>query len=283
MPSTLGANSPPTSAGRGNAYWPSRTSRRTGLGAVGVGGRDQFRGWPTDRGYACRALRGSLSRSSIEGMTLAETGDLLRVSAEQLESVLPERLREEFASGQARWRFVQFSARRQGRVYVEDIDNFAEVRAVDPSRVTEFLRDGKLDRSEEAIRVALESILGVAFHKVDWGGEGNDLYTSNVLVKGVRTPTAFLLKGRGLKKRTMEVSNCGKNGDQVMRLFQSPASLFVIQYVGNISEAVIRHAEGEIARLRQAGQDPVLPYSRRSRYRPVDACVSEVVACQALP
>ena len=132
---------------------------------------------------------------------------------------------------------------------------FEEVRALDPNRVTGFLRDGKLDRSEEAIQL-LESILGVAFHKVDWGGEGNDLYTSYVLVKGVRTPTAFLLKGRGLKKRTMEVSNCGKNGDQVMRLFQSPASLFVIQYVGNISEAVIRHAEGEIARLRQAGQDP---------------------------
>jgi hypothetical protein len=135
-----------------------------------------------------------------------------------------------------------------------DVDSFAKVRNVSPTMVAGFLNNGYLDQAEDAIQMALESILGVSFHKQDWGGEGNDLYTTNVLVNGARTPTAFMLKGNGLKNRTMEVKHCGKNGDQVMRLFQSPADLFVIQFVGNISEAVIRHAQGEVARQRVQGR-----------------------------
>jgi|GEM_PF-7105510 len=94
-----------------------------------------------------------------------------------------------------------------------------------------------------------------AFHKKDWGGESNDLYTANVIVNGTRRPTAFMLKGNGLKARMMEVKHCGKNGDQVIRLFQSPAELFVIQFVRCISEAVVNHAHGEVARLKTQGKD----------------------------
>ncbi len=198
---------------------------------------------------------GSLSTSAIEGLTLAETAALLRAPAEQWESVLPDRPREEYAARQDRLRSEILAAHKHGRLHVEDIDNFAKVRNVHPNTVARFLQDGYLDQSEDAIQKALESILGVAFHKKDWGGESNDLYTPNVLVNGLRTPTAFLLKGNGLKTRTMEVKHCGKNGDQVMRLFQSPAALFVIQFVGNISEALIHHAEGEVARLKLAGRE----------------------------
>ncbi len=74
-------------------------------------------------------------------------------------------------------------------------------------------------------------------------------------VNGLRTPTAFMLKGNGLRVQTMEVKHCGKNGDQVMRLFQSPATLFIIQFVGNISEALIHHAESEVAHLKLAGRE----------------------------
>jgi hypothetical protein len=41
-----------------------------------------------------------------------------------------------------------------------------------------------------------------------------------------------------------------KNGVQVVRLFQSPTDLFVIQSVGNI-----KHAHGETARLRMQGKE----------------------------
>ena len=194
--------------------------------------------------------------SSIESLTLAETVCLLTTSRRSIGSwALPDRLREEYASGQARLRSAQLATNRNGRVYVEDIDSFAEVRNVDRNSVAQLLRNGYLDVSEETIQVALESILEVAFHKKDWGGEINDLYTANVRVKGTRTPTAFMLKGNGLTKGTMEVRDCGKNGDQVIRLFRSAASLFVIQFVGNISEAVIHQAESEVARLKSAGQE----------------------------
>jgi hypothetical protein len=140
------------------------------------------------------------------------------------------------------------------QLHVEDIDSFAKVRDVNPSMVAKVLKDGYLDLPEDTIQMALEAILGVSFHKKDWGGEGNDLYTANVIVNGARRPTAFMLKGNGLKNRVMEVKHCGKNGDQVIRLFQSPADLFVIQFVGSISEAVIHHARGEVARLKGQGK-----------------------------
>lgn len=103
--------------------------------------------------------------------------------------------------------------------------------------------------------MALEAILSVPFHKKDWGGESNDLYTSNIIVNGSPRPTAFLLKGNGLRSNRMEIKDCGKNGDQIIRLFQSPADLFVIQFVGNIAESVIQHAHGEVARLKTQGRE----------------------------
>ncbi len=126
---------------------------------------------------------------------------------------------------------------------------------MNPGAVTGFLKEGYLDWAEDKVQLALEAILNVPFHHKDWGGEGNDLYTSNVIVNGCPTPTAFLLKGNGLKSKVMEIKHCGKNADQVIRLFQSPADLFVIQFVGNIAEAVIHQAHAEIARLKTHGKE----------------------------
>ncbi len=79
------------------------------------------------------------------------------------------------------------------RLFVEDIDSFRRVRDVNPAMVAGFLKNGYLDWPEDRIQLAFEQILDVAFHKKDWGGETNDLYTANVIVNGRRTPTAFLL------------------------------------------------------------------------------------------
>jgi hypothetical protein len=141
------------------------------------------------------------------------------------------------------------------RLYVEDIDSFRKVRDVNPSTVMDLLDGGFLDRSEDSIQTALERILAVAFHKKDWGGEINDLYTSNVIINSRRRETAFLLKGNGIRNRTMQISDCGHNGDQILRLCESPAELFVIQFVGNISEAVIKDIDGKIRQMRSQGKD----------------------------
>lgn len=141
------------------------------------------------------------------------------------------------------------------RLYVEDIDSFHKVRDVNPAIVMGMLDDGYLNRSEDSIQRALEKILSVPFHKNDWGGEQNDLYTANVMINGVRHDTAFLLKGNGLRKKTMEISDCGANGDQILRLCNSPAKLFVIQFVGRISEAVVGDIDGKVRQKRSEGRD----------------------------
>ena len=144
----------------------------------------------------------------------------------------------------------------ENRLYVEDIDSFMKVRDVNPSVVAGFLdKDGYFDRLEDEIQVALEQILDVSFHKKDWGGEINDLYTANLVVNGARTATAFLLKGNGLKRKEMKIADCGNNGDQLVRLFESPAKLFVVQFVGRVSEMVIKDVEGKVAERKSVGKD----------------------------
>lgn len=141
------------------------------------------------------------------------------------------------------------------RLYVEDIDSFYKVRDVNPSIVTDMLKNGYLDLSEDEVQTAFEKILAVTFHKKDWGGEQNDLYTANIIINGARHETAFLLKGVGIKSHTMEIKHCGKNGDQILRLCNSPAKLFVIQFIGRISEAVILDIDGKVRQKRSQGID----------------------------
>lgn len=143
----------------------------------------------------------------------------------------------------------------QARLYVEDIDSFQKVRDVNPHLVTSFLPGGFLDWSEDRVQLALEQILGLNFHRKDWGGELNDLCTANVVVNGARRATAFLLKGPGIGRKEMTIADCGKNGDQLVRLFTTPADLFVVQSVGPIADLLVRDVEGKTAELRSRGKE----------------------------
>ncbi|BAZ30657.1 hypothetical protein NIES4074_31190 [Cylindrospermum sp. NIES-4074] len=141
------------------------------------------------------------------------------------------------------------------RLHIDDIDSFAKVRDISCDSISHLLKpNGYLDISEEKIQIGLEKILNEPFHKKDWGGEYNDLYTSNLVFNGTRISTAFLLKGNGLKPICMEIKHCGKNGDQIRRLFESPAELFIIQFVGNISEAVVKEVEEKVELRKYKGK-----------------------------
>lgn len=140
------------------------------------------------------------------------------------------------------------------QLYIEDIDSFAQVRDINPRRVAHLLNNGRIDLLEDVVQQALEQILGVPFHRLDHGGEANDLFTDRVKVNGQRARTAFMLKGRGCRSRELQISDCGKNGDQLVRLFNSPAELFVVQYIGPISDAVIADLVGKVAARRAAGR-----------------------------
>lgn len=148
------------------------------------------------------------------------------------------------------------SKKKNLRIYIDDIDNLKEVCQVKPEMVMHLLdENGQLkNMKEDDIQIAFENILGVKHHKKDWGGEENDLYTSNVIISGNRIAAAFMLKGKGTKKHILQISDCGKNGDQLLRLFQSPAELFVVQFVGEISENIIKDIDGKTDAKRNEGK-----------------------------
>ena len=144
-----------------------------------------------------------------------------------------------------------FQASTAPRVHIDGIDSFSKVRDIKPPEIADYLdSNGRVDLAENVIKEALADILAVTPVKNDWGGEDDDLYTSNLSIHGQRTPTAVALKGRGIKSQFLRIKDCGKNGDQLVRLFQAPAELFVLQYVGEIDENVIKDMEGKVQALR---------------------------------
>lgn len=120
-------------------------------------------------------------------------------------------------------------------IAIEKIDSFSNINKIARSEV----KEGVL--SEDEIQLKFEKILEESHHKKDWGGETNDLYTSNLIINGERYRAAFLLKGSGMRGR-LTIAKCGTNGDQILRLFKCPADIFVIQYVSEIDEAVVEEA-----------------------------------------
>lgn len=72
----------------------------------------------------------------------------------------------------------------------------------------------------------------------DWGGEPNDLYTSKIHVNGQRKAMAFAFKGPATTGK-LTPKKLGKNGDQIQRLFDSPADVFMVQYHDQIDESVV--------------------------------------------
>jgi len=141
------------------------------------------------------------------------------------------------------------------RVYIEQIDSFTNVKNVSAKDINHTLsKTERLEISEDKVQLAIESILNLKFHQNDWGGETNDLYTANVVIDGERRQAAFLLKGNGTKSKEMQIKNCGKNGNQIVRLFGNSADLFIIQYIGPISEDVVKSAETHTIALRALGK-----------------------------
>ncbi len=116
--------------------------------------------------------------------------------------------------------------------FVEDIDEFAQVRAVmlpDDFGVMEWI-------SEAAFKRCLAEILGENPSK-DWGGEMSDLFSAHVHLSGRPISAAFLLKGPA-NFRPMGLNHLGKNNDQIYRLSQEPAQLLVVQHAHDILSPV---------------------------------------------
>jgi hypothetical protein len=133
-------------------------------------------------------------------------------------------------------------------ITIDDIDSFSSVALIAPDSVVQSV---PVSTSEFNIKATICRAVGDTFKK-DWGGEQNDIFTTRVVIDGRRIPTAFLLKGPAVKGR-LTIAKCGKNGDQIQRLFESAAELFVIQFNGEIDERVVAEARQKTFLLRSMG------------------------------
>lgn len=146
------------------------------------------------------------------------------------------------------------SNRLPERIHIDDIDSFCRVRSVPPESVGHLHDGGYLRCSEEYIKASLEEILHEPLHKKDHGGEINDLYSSNIRIGESRYSAAFMLKGPGVKTKLLRVGHCGHHGDQLVRLFDSPAEIYIVQFVGNIDEYIIKDVAQKVVAKRSRGE-----------------------------
>lgn len=117
----------------------------------------------------------------------------------------------------------------------EDVDEFTLLKESTNPEKGEWMEYMK-STPEREIKTKLADILGVSAGK-DWPGELHDLYSSSVHIDGKDYTAAFLLKGPA-RFEEMKITHLGKNGDQIYRLAQSPASILFVQHSHDISEPV---------------------------------------------
>jgi hypothetical protein len=122
-------------------------------------------------------------------------------------------------------------------ITIDDINNFSKVRSLKHYKVSKKLNPERLP--EKVFKYGLANILGNKGKFTDWGGEKNDLYSSHLRVKGNRYQASIGLKGPATKP-PLTPRKMGKHGDQIQRLFDSDAQVFLVQFEGEISESVIQ-------------------------------------------
>jgi len=95
---------------------------------------------------------------------------------------------------------------------------------------------------ELTVKELICRLLGEHSVPSDWGGEEGDVLSANLVVDGRRHAGAFLLKGPA-RFHPMKPTDLGKNGDQLYRLFNIPAHIYVVQHCHTIGAAVRKQAE----------------------------------------
>ena len=122
---------------------------------------------------------------------------------------------------------------RTKQITIDDIESFKKVR-----KVRSNISENAMPIAEAKFKAGIKRLLREFGDFQDWGGEHNDLLSTRMRLGGKRRPTAFAFKGKG-QKGILTPKHMGKNGDQIQRLFRSPAEVFILQYWGQISETVL--------------------------------------------
>jgi hypothetical protein len=121
------------------------------------------------------------------------------------------------------------------RITIDEIDSFYKAGEVQEQEISKIV---PLQLEEREIKEKFHEIIGDPFVQKDWGGERCDIYTSHIRFRNRKTPCAFILKGKSYARGKLMPSDLGKNGDQIVRLFQEPAEIYFIQTNGYIDSTV---------------------------------------------
>ncbi len=119
---------------------------------------------------------------------------------------------------------------RTASISIDDIDSFRNVQGIKS-------RSKKIDMLENDFKQGIKRIIGEPGEFKDWGGESSDLYSTRLRLNGRRRSAAMAFKGRGITG-ILTPARMGKNGDQIQRLFQEDAEVFLIQYNEQIASSV---------------------------------------------
>jgi hypothetical protein len=126
-------------------------------------------------------------------------------------------------------------------ITIDEIENFSKVRPLKHNKVPDSLEPPRLP--EKIFKNGTASILGNRGSFKDWGGEKNDLYTTHLKIKGKRYTAAIGFKGPATKG-VLTPGKMGHNGDQIQRLFDSDAQVFLVQFEGPIAQSVPEQLKG---------------------------------------
>ncbi len=137
-------------------------------------------------------------------------------------------------------------------ITIDDFDSFMKVR-----KISTF-SEKPTPMRESVFKEGIKRIIGETGIFKDWGGEKNDLLTTRLRLNGKRLSAAFAFKGKG-KKGKLTPASMGKNGDQIQRLFTSPAEVFLVQYWAQIDESIIEQMQ-EFAKAKSATEGKTIYY-----------------------
>lgn len=127
------------------------------------------------------------------------------------------------------------------KVNIEDIDEFSEAKKISHRDSSIDIQQNK-NISESSTKQWFSEIIGEGDVSKDWGGEQSDLFTTHLHIDGERLRAAFILKGPS-KFHKMQMKDLGKQGDQITRLFNQPADVFILQHCHYVDPSVVRTME----------------------------------------
>lgn len=147
---------------------------------------------------------------------------------------------------------------------IDDIDNFKKILNDDEKIDSKYFFSAFL---EDDVENTFLEILNEPYKENDSGAEMRDLYTNNIKIDGKRIHTAIMFKGRGIKK-SLKISNCGINGDQLLKLAKNTtAQLFIIQHVNKIESEVIESLKHHLTAFSQVDNIMICPIDGKDTAR----------------